>query len=44
MMTTSGRRAIEDTMTALVCHGVLTRFPTLREQGPTAMKNRPKNA
>jgi predicted TIM-barrel fold metal-dependent hydrolase len=25
-----GRRAIEDTMAALICHGVLTRFPQLR--------------
>ena len=29
-MMTTGKRAIEDTMSALVCHGVLTRFPTLR--------------
>jgi predicted TIM-barrel fold metal-dependent hydrolase len=27
---TMGKRAIEDTMAALVCHGALTRFPTLR--------------
>ncbi len=27
---TMGDRAIEDTMAALVCHGVLTRFPELR--------------
>ncbi|MDT3442193.1 MULTISPECIES: amidohydrolase family protein [unclassified Pseudofrankia] len=27
---TSGKRAIEDTMAALTCHGALTRFPTLR--------------
>ncbi|MBE3199982.1 MULTISPECIES: amidohydrolase family protein [Parafrankia] len=27
---TLGKRAIEDSMAALVCHGVLTRFPTLR--------------
>jgi predicted TIM-barrel fold metal-dependent hydrolase len=27
---TQGRRSIEDTMAALVCHGVLTRFPDLR--------------
>ena len=27
---TMGKRPIEDTMAALVCHGVLTRFPTLR--------------
>jgi predicted TIM-barrel fold metal-dependent hydrolase len=29
-MLTMGKRPIEDTMAALVCHGVLTRFPTLR--------------
>jgi predicted TIM-barrel fold metal-dependent hydrolase len=29
-MMASGKRAIEDTMSALVCHGVLTRFPELR--------------
>lgn len=29
-MMTSGKRAIEDTMSALVCHGVFTRFPQLR--------------
>ena len=29
-MMTHGKRPIEDTMAALVCHGVLTRFPTLR--------------
>jgi len=27
---TMGSRAVEDTMAALVCHGVLTRFPDLR--------------
>ncbi|MBN2623846.1 MAG: amidohydrolase [Acidimicrobiales bacterium] len=29
-MMTAGKRPIEDTMAALVCHGVLTRFPQLR--------------
>ena len=29
-MMTHGKRAIEDTMSALVCHGVLTRFPDLK--------------
>ena len=29
-MMTTGKRAIEDTMSALVCHGVFTRFPDLR--------------
>jgi predicted TIM-barrel fold metal-dependent hydrolase len=29
-MMTMGHRPIEDTMSALTCHGVLTRFPTLR--------------
>src|SRR6476646_2078618 len=29
-MMTSGKRPIEDTMSALVCHGVFTRFPDLR--------------
>ena len=29
-MMTMGKRPIEDTMAALVCHGVLTRFPDLR--------------
>jgi predicted TIM-barrel fold metal-dependent hydrolase len=29
-MMTSGKRPIEDTMSALICHGVFTRFPDLR--------------
>jgi predicted TIM-barrel fold metal-dependent hydrolase len=29
-MVVEGRRAIEDTMAALLCHGVLSRFPDLR--------------
>jgi predicted TIM-barrel fold metal-dependent hydrolase len=29
-MLTMGKRPIEDTMAALACHGVLTRFPDLR--------------
>ena len=29
-MMTHGKRPIEDTMSALVCHGVITRFPELR--------------
>jgi predicted TIM-barrel fold metal-dependent hydrolase len=29
-MMTMGKRAIEDTMSAFVCHGVFTRFPQLR--------------
>jgi predicted TIM-barrel fold metal-dependent hydrolase len=29
-MLTQGKRPIEDTMAALTCHGLLTRFPTLR--------------
>ena len=29
-MIVQGKRPIEDTMTAMVCHGALTRFPTLR--------------
>jgi predicted TIM-barrel fold metal-dependent hydrolase len=29
-MIAHGKRAIEDTMTALVCHGALSRFPTLK--------------
>jgi predicted TIM-barrel fold metal-dependent hydrolase len=29
-MLTMGKRPIEDTMAALTCHGVLTRFPDLR--------------
>jgi predicted TIM-barrel fold metal-dependent hydrolase len=29
-MMTMGKRPIEDAMSALVCHGVLTRFPDLR--------------
>ncbi len=29
-MMTHGKRAIEDTMSALICHGTLTRFPDLR--------------
>jgi predicted TIM-barrel fold metal-dependent hydrolase len=29
-MMTHGKRPIEDTMSALVCHGVLTRFPDLK--------------
>ena len=29
-MLTMGKRPIEDTMAAFVCHGVLTRFPDLR--------------
>jgi predicted TIM-barrel fold metal-dependent hydrolase len=29
-MLTMGKRPIEDSMAALVCHGVFTRFPTLR--------------
>jgi predicted TIM-barrel fold metal-dependent hydrolase len=29
-MFTMGKRPIEDTMAALVCHGAFTRFPTLR--------------
>jgi len=29
-MMTMGKRAVEDTMAALVCHGVLTRFPDVR--------------
>ncbi len=30
LMITLGRRAVEDTATALACHGVLSRFPNLR--------------
>jgi predicted TIM-barrel fold metal-dependent hydrolase len=29
-MMNMGKRAVEDTMSALVCHGVLARFPDLR--------------
>ncbi len=29
-MITQGKRPIEDTMTAMVCHGALTRFPNLK--------------
>jgi predicted TIM-barrel fold metal-dependent hydrolase len=29
-MMTSGKRAVEDTFSAFVCHGVLTRFPDLK--------------
>ena len=29
-MITQGKRPIEDTMTAMVCHGALTRFPKLK--------------